>query len=141
MSSTKPTISVITATYNRSNVLAYTIRTVLWQTIPDWELWVIGDACTDDTEAVVRSFGDPRINFFNLPKNCGEQSGPNNEGFRRSCGQYIAYLNRDDLWFPDHLERTIAEIESTGADMVLALGERITSSGRKVVGGIFPEKQ
>lgn len=59
----RPEISVITATYNRSNALALAIRTVLWQTCPDWELIVVGDHCTDDTEDVVRGFPDPRIRF------------------------------------------------------------------------------
>src|SRR5688572_3928903 len=80
---TSPTVSVVMATYNRSNLLPLVIHTVLWQTFTDWELLVIGDACTDDTEAVVKSIGDPRIHFFNLPVNCGDQSGPNNEGMRR----------------------------------------------------------
>ena len=44
-----PRVTIVMATYNRSNVLAYAIETVLWQTVSDWELWVIGDACTDDS--------------------------------------------------------------------------------------------
>jgi len=125
MQSKKPTISVITATYNRSNVLALAIQTVLWQTLSDWELLVIGDACTDDTEEVVRSFADPRIQFFNLPRNVGEQSGPNNEGFNHSRGAYIAYLNHDDLWLPDHLEKSLEGIRETGADLVFTLAELV----------------
>ena len=59
---------------------------MLHQSHAGWELWVVGDACTDDTEQVVDSFGDERIHFVNLDRNVGEQSGPNNEGFRRSRG-------------------------------------------------------
>ena len=57
------------AAYNRSNVLRFAIETVLAQTLEDWELWVIGDACTDDTEDVVASFGDERLHFVNLEQN------------------------------------------------------------------------
>src|SRR5689334_3630760 len=89
----QPSVSIIIATYNRANVLRYAIESVRWQTCTDWELWVVGDACTDDTEQVVRSFEDPRIHFLNLPKNVGDQSGPNNEGVRRSRGKFLAYLN------------------------------------------------
>jgi GT2 family glycosyltransferase len=84
-----PLISIIMATYNRSNILAYTIQSVLWSTYKDWELLVVGDSCTDDTEEVVASFEDPRVSFINLERNFGEQSGPNNEGFRRARGRYI----------------------------------------------------
>jgi glycosyltransferase involved in cell wall biosynthesis len=78
MTSNNPLVSIITATYNRSNILPYTIASVLRSTFEDWELLVVGDACTDDTEQVVSAFNDPRIRFFNLAQNVGEQSGPNN---------------------------------------------------------------
>jgi glycosyltransferase involved in cell wall biosynthesis len=74
---------------------------VLWQTLADWELIVVGDRCTDDTEVVVRGFPDPRIRFVNLERNFGEQSVPNNEGVRLAQGRFIAYLNHDDLWLPE----------------------------------------
>jgi glycosyltransferase involved in cell wall biosynthesis len=79
-----PSLSVVVATYNRSNVLRLAVESVLWQTFEDWELWVVGDACTDDTEEVMRDFGDPRVKFVNLELNVGEQSEPNNEGFNRA---------------------------------------------------------
>src|SRR6476619_8471519 len=66
-----PKVSVIIATYNRSAVLRYAIQTVLWQTFGDFELIVAGDCCTDDSESLVRSFGDPRIRWLNLPENSG----------------------------------------------------------------------
>lgn len=122
MNDHRPTVSVITATYNRSNVLVYAIRSLLRSTYRDWELLVIGDACTDDTGEVVASFADPRIRFLNLETNCGEQTGPNNAGFALAAGRYIAFLNHDDLWMPDHLEVAVNGIEDTGADLVFMLG-------------------
>lgn len=113
-----PLVSIITATYNRSNVLAYTLRSVLRSTVADWEHLVIGDACTDDTDLVVAGLGDARVRFHNLADNFGEQSGPNNAGFALSRGSYIAYLNHDDLWFPDHLETVLGAMRETGADLV-----------------------
>ena len=64
-----PCVSIVVATYNRSNVLALALRTVLWQTVTDWELLVIGDACTDDSAAVVGAAGDSRVRWINLPVN------------------------------------------------------------------------
>jgi glycosyltransferase involved in cell wall biosynthesis len=116
-----PTVSVITATYNRANVLRYSIESVVARTLTDWELWVVGDACTEETEEVVRQFHDPRIHFLNLPLNIGDQSGPNNECVSRASGRYVAYLNHDDLWFPDHLATAVQAIEETGADLVFPL--------------------
>ncbi len=116
--STVPVVSVILATYNRSRVLAHAIDSVRSSTLADWELIVVGDHCTDNTAEVVASFDDPRITFINLPKNCGEQSGPNNEGVRVARGRYIAYLNHDDMYFPDHLATSVAWCERKGADLV-----------------------
>src|SRR5688572_8257735 len=77
---TSPSISVVIATYNRSRMLAYAIESVLRQTFTDWELIVVGDACTDDTAEVVARYvaADPRVRFVNLERNWGEQSAPNN---------------------------------------------------------------
>src|SRR5258707_8831106 len=70
----QPLVSVIIATYNWSTVLRMAIHSVLWQTGQNFELLVIGDGCTDDSEDVVRSFGDARIHWHNLPVNSGNQS-------------------------------------------------------------------
>ena len=61
-----PTVSVIMATYNRSNIIGYAIGSLLRSSFADWELIVVGDACTDDTESVVSSFADPRIRFIKV---------------------------------------------------------------------------
>ena len=74
------------------------------QTFADFELLVIGDGCTDDSEAVVAAFGDPRFHWENLPQNHGHQSPANNRGLALARGKWIAYLGHDDLWMPNHLE-------------------------------------
>lgn len=131
----QPAVSIIVATYNRSNALRCALQTIVEQTFTDWEAWVIGDACTDDTEQVVRSFGDPRIHFHNLASNFGEQSGPNNEGFRRARGASIAYLNHDDLWLPQHLERLHQHLNDTQADLVFSLVEEVHRPDLILIGG------
>jgi glycosyltransferase involved in cell wall biosynthesis len=117
-----PLVTVVIATYNRAETLKYAIESVLWQSFRDFELWVIGDCCTDHTDKVVNSFmHDPRVNWYNLPKNSGYQSKPNNEGIRRARGKYIAYLNHDDIWLPNHLKDTVSHIEKTEADIVFSV--------------------
>jgi glycosyltransferase involved in cell wall biosynthesis len=100
----RPFVTVVTATYNWPSVLRLAIQTVLQQTFRDFEYIIVGDCCTDETEEVVRSFDDPRIIWRNLPVNSGNQAFPNQIGMEMARGEVVAYLNHDDLWFPDHLE-------------------------------------
>mgnify|MGYP001159374181 CR=1 FL=1 len=123
MTTANPTVTVLIATYNKSSALRYAIDSVLWQTFTDFELWVIGDGCTDDTADVMASYDDPRVHWYNLPQNTGDQSEPHNEGLRRAQGRYIAYLNHDDIWLPKHLETLVGHLEQTGADFVFSILE------------------
>ena len=88
--------SIILPTYNWSAVLPFSIASALDQSFGDFELIVVGDGCTDDTEAVVRSFADARIRFVNLERNSGAQSAPNNAGVELARGRWIFFLNHDD---------------------------------------------
>jgi glycosyltransferase involved in cell wall biosynthesis len=116
-----PRVSVIIATYNWSSVLPYSIGSVLRQTMPDFEVLVVGDGCTDDSEHVVAGIHDPRVRWINLPANTRHQSGPNNEGLRQARGEIIAYLGHDDLWLPHHLAVMVSALDSTGADLAYSL--------------------
>ncbi len=133
-----PQVSVIIATYNRANVLAHALASLKCSTYQDWEAWVIGDGCTDDTATVVESCADARIQFHNLAHNSGDQAEPNNAGFRRAQGRYIAYLNHDDLWFPDHLALALAALEQSQADGVFTLSDFILPNGQRHLIGSFP---
>ncbi len=116
-----PMVSVIMATYNCSNTLQFAIESVLLQQYTNFEIWVIGDCCTDDSAAVVLSFNDPRINWYNRSINSGSQSAPNNDGIQRAKGKYIAYLGHDDLWFPNYLSAMVAHLEANDLDLVHCL--------------------
>lgn len=107
-----PIVSVILATYNWTSVLRLAVQSVLAQSFSDFELLVVGDGCTDDSEEVVASFGDPRIRWHNLPHNTGNQAGPNNAGLSMARGEFIAYMHQDDLWFPDHLALLLSGIRN-----------------------------
>jgi glycosyltransferase involved in cell wall biosynthesis len=125
-----PRVSIVTATYRRPLVLRAAMGSVLAQDMPEWEHIVVGDGCADDTEAVVRGFGDPRIRWHNLPANSGGQSAPNNAGVALARAPLVAFLNQDDLWFPDHLSTALAFHAETAAAisvspmLVLADGSR-----------------
>ena len=131
-----PTITVIIATYNSCGSLNYALRSLLRQDYSNFEAWIIGDACTDDSERIVAQFGDPRLNWFNLSRRVGFQSGPNNEGLRRARGRYIAYLGHDDLWFPNHLTELLSVIEEKKADFVHSVAALVGPEGICDVNGI-----
>lgn len=123
-----PRISIITATYNSSHLLRHAIQSVRDSDFQDWELIVVGDCCTDDTGELIRSFADPRISFFNLEQNSGQQAKPNTVGLSKAQGEFIAFLNQDDLFFPDHLGKCVAEIEQSQADFMIIPGIKVLKS-------------
>ena len=128
-----PLVSVVIATYNWSSVLRLAIESVLDQTYESWELIVVGDGCTDDSEQVVASFRDPRIRWLGLTQNSGSQSAPNNAGIAAARGTYVAYLGHDDLWFPGHLARLVGTAARSGAEVVFGIGCQIGPPGSNIL--------
>lgn len=121
LNNTEPLISVYIPTYNRADLLiSRSVRSVLNQTYSNLELLVIGDALTDDTEAKLSALNDPRIKFYNLmerppyPKNrycrwMAIGSYARNLGLEIAEGDWIAYLDDDDAWETDHLEKMVQQ--------------------------------
>lgn len=141
MIAASPRVSVIIATYNRSAVLRYAIASVLAQSIRDFELLVVGDGCTDDSEQVVAEAADDRVRWINLPENSGHQSAPNNRGLREAKGEFVAYLGHDDLWLGHHLECMIDGLERAGAAFAHALALRIVAPDGEIAVPILPRPQ
>jgi len=100
---TRPTISVVISTFNRSDRLKKAIQSVLAQTFEDFELIIVDDASKDNTQAVIQSFKDPRIRYLRRKKNFGNDTRPKNEGIMASKGQYIAFLDDDNTYRLEHL--------------------------------------
>ena len=105
---TSPRVSIITSTYNRSHLLRRAIESVRAQReVTDWEMCVVGDCTPDDSEAVVASFNDPRLRFFNLavksPPRAHGAIAKNHGVFQMARAPYIAYLDDDDEYHPDFL--------------------------------------
>ncbi|TDQ16944.1 glycosyl transferase family 2 [Algoriphagus boseongensis] len=126
-----PLVSIIIATYNCSHLLRHAVQSVINSDFQNWELIVVGDCCTDDTEEVVGSFRDDRILYFNLPQNSGQQATPNNFGLSKAQGEYIAFLNQDDLFYPDHLSKCVKEMEDTEADFIIVPGLKIITTKKE----------
>lgn len=104
MARTMPTVSVIIPTYNRAKLLGRAIQSVLAQTYQDFELIIVDDASTDDTESLVKSFNSEKVKYIRHQKNKGTSAG-RNTGIRSAKGDYIALQDSDDEWMPEKLEK------------------------------------
>lgn len=104
-------VSVVIPTYNRAKLLKRTVLSVLNQTYRDFEIIVVDDASTDDTEEVVRSFSDERIRYIRHNENKGDAAA-RNIGIKAAKGQFIAFQDSDDEWLPEKLQRQMEIFEN-----------------------------
>ena len=96
-----PHFTIVIPTYNRASLIRQTIESVLAQQESRFEVIVVDDGSQDETEQVVRSVTDPRVTYFK--KANGERAAARNYGAARARGQYINFLDSDDLLYPNHL--------------------------------------
>ncbi len=111
-----PLVSVIIPTYNRAHLLGRAIQSVLDQTFEDYELIVVDDASTDDTEEIVNAFSDPRLRYVRHGENRGAPAA-RNTGIQVSNGAYVGFLDSDDAWHPEKLDRQIRKFQEGGAKL------------------------
>lgn len=97
-----PFFSIVIPTYNRGYLIANTLSSVITQSYTNWELILIDDGSTDNTKEVVLKFNDSRIKY-NWQTNT-ERSKARNNGINLSSGEFICFLDSDDLWRPNHLQ-------------------------------------
>lgn len=112
-----PLISVIIPSYNRAHIIEKSVRSVLAQTFADFELLIIDDGSTDNTREVIEGMKDGRIRYV-YQENAGACAA-RNHGISLAQGQYVAFHDSDDLWYPDKLEKQLHCIEETGSDIVI----------------------
>ena len=94
-------VSIIMPSYNTGRYIAESIRSILAQTYADWELLIVDDCSSDDTDEVVAQFlGDERIRYFKNERNSGAAVS-RNRALREAKGRWIAFLDSDDLWAAD----------------------------------------
>jgi glycosyltransferase involved in cell wall biosynthesis len=105
----EPLVTVVIATYNRAGLVPRAIESVRQQTYRNIEILVIDDGSPDDTGLIVQSIPDPRIRYIRHEANKGLPAG-RNTGIRAAKGEYIAFLDDDDQWREDKLERQLKAI-------------------------------
>lgn len=99
-------VSIVMPSYNSEDYIRASIESVLNQTYPKWELLIVDDCSVDKTVEIIKSFKDQRIKFFQNEKNSGAAIS-RNKALREATGQWIAFLDSDDLWLPTKLEEQL----------------------------------
>lgn len=124
-----PKVSVITPAYNAENLINRTIQSVVDQTFDGWEMIIVDDCSTDNTREVVEEWSarDPRVRLISLDKNFGGPAGPRNVGIENAKGEYIAFLDADDIWHPRKLELQVAVLDRSATDFVCSRMEDFSS--------------
>lgn len=126
-----PEVSAIIPTYNVADWLKQSIASVLDQTFTDYELIIIDDGSTDNTSSVVKDFNDKRIRYFYKDNNGIPSS--RNFGIAKAAGQYIAFLDSDDLWPKDYLTVMTAALEqATDYGVAYCAVTQVYPNGREV---------
>ena len=137
-----PLITVITPAYNAERFIKETLDSVLAQSMENWEMIVIDDGSTDRTREVVAEYAktDARIRLIENENNMGV-ARTRNRGLDLFQGKYVAFLDSDDYWESNMLEKMIARAEGTGADIVYCSYSLVDESGKKVCNDfILPQK-
>ena len=133
----KGLVSIIMPSYNTAPYIRATIQSVLDQTYQNWELIIVDDCSTDNTDEVVAFIKDDRIRYFHNEKNSGAAVS-RNSALREAKGRWIAFLDSDDLWMPEKLEKQISFMEKNGYSFSYTNYEEIdvegNSTGVKVTG-------
>ena len=130
-----PLISVIIPSYNRAHVIEKSARSVLAQTFADFELLIIDDGSSDNTRQVVEGLQDDRVRYV-YQENAGACAA-RNHGIALAQGEYIAFHDSDDLWYPDKLEKQLHCIVETGSDIVICKLAMCHPDGSKT---LFPKR-
>lgn len=122
-------VSIIMPSWNTGKFIGESIQSVLNQTYKNWELIIVDDCSTDNTDEIVASFNDERIRYFRNDKNSGAAL-TRNRALREARGEWIAFLDSDDLWMPKKLEKQIAFMKEKGYTFSFTEYEKIDEESK-----------
>lgn len=128
--------SIIMPAYNSEKYIAQAIESVLNQDYTNWELIIINDCSTDNTEQIIKSYqqkdaANKRIKLINLTQNRGVANA-RNIGIQNAKGKYIAFFDADDIWQKEKLYKQIQLLESTNADITYTAYQMIDETGKPI---------
>jgi teichuronic acid biosynthesis glycosyltransferase TuaG len=120
----KSSISVVIPTYNRAGTLVAAIESVLRQTYPVTEILVCDDGSNDNSKELVTALNNPIVKWLDCGRN-GRPAIPRNKGIQASSGEWIAFLDSDDEWLPEKIEKQILLLSGTGRKAACANAYRV----------------
>lgn len=113
----------------------YALESVLWQTLTNFEVWIIGDERSQGVKNLLYAFShDPRVHMCHVPQSSNTHGF---EGLRRARAEYVAYINPGQLWLPEHLRELVDHLDNTRADIALSIMQSVYSRSRS--GLVVPE--
>lgn len=130
-------VSVIIPTWNRGGTIIRAVTSALAQTRPPLEVLVCDDGSNDDTEALVREIDDPRVRWLAGPRG-GRPAIPRNRGIAAAQGDLLAFLDSDDAWQPEKLERQLTAMDAARVDAACCDATRVLPDGQcggRLLGG------
>ena len=126
-------ISIITPCYNAQDTIFTTIDSVIKQNYQDWEMIIVDDYSSDNSAEIIKHFCecDKRIRYLKTSKPSGSPALPRNIGINNAKGDYIAFLDSDDVWLPDKLQKQIDAINKDGYELMYSFYEKIDWEGTR----------
>lgn len=126
-------VSILTPTFNTEKFIRATIESVQNQSYSNWEMILVDDASTDQTVSIIEEFAqnDSRIKLFKLEKNSGNGFA-RNIALEKASGKYIAYLDADDLWFPEKLDKQIRFLKTKNLPFTFSFYDCINDDGNNL---------
>ena len=126
-------VSIITPTYNCAHFIGETIESVINQTYQDWEMLIVDDCSKDNTEEIVKQYSqnDNRIKYIKIEQNSGAAMA-RNKAMELATGKYMAFLDSDDIWAKDKLDKQIKFMEENNYNITCTEYEQIDEVGQSL---------
>lgn len=137
-----PLVSIVTPVFNSASFIAETIESVINQSYSNWEMLIVDDCSFDNSVVIANSYAlkDKRIRIFKLETNSGLPSVPRNYALNLASGKYIAFLDSDDVWLKEKLEKQVSFMENN--DGIFLLYSRYLSKvNDKILDTLLPEER
>ena len=127
----KPLVSIITPSYNSAKFILETIQSVQNQTYQNWEMIIVDDCSSDETVSIIDRIAnnDGRIQLFKLSKNSGTGMA-RNTALGKATGKFIAFLDADDLWKPEKLDKQLDFMKANNLPFTFSFYECINEAGK-----------
>ena len=133
MNNQDPKVSVIMPVYNNEKYIRDTLDSVKNQTFTDFEVLCIDDGSTDNSPSIIKEYAEKDVRFHYIHQENSGAGPARNNGLRKAKGEYISFLDGDDLYYPDFLKKMVASLEKTQADVCVCEREDFNTNTNQVI--------